>query len=301
MDNQNLLKSCTLCPRACGVNRLKGERGFCGASDQIKAARAALHFWEEPCLSGELGSGTVFFSHCTLQCIFCQNYQISSCQKGRKISSQRLCEIFLSLEQQGAHNINLVTPTHYIPQILEAVFRAKEQGLTLPIVYNSSGYERKETIALLKGAVDIFLPDFKYMDDEMALKYSHAPDYARYAKESIRQMVEQAGKPEFDENGMMKKGVIIRHLMLPGQLSDTKKIIRWVYETFGDRVYLSLMNQYTPTEQVKGIPELNRTITRKEYDKAIDFALRLGITQGFIQEGGTASESFIPNFDGEGI
>ena len=301
MEYQDLLSHCTLCPRKCGVNRLMGETGFCGAADRVKAARASLHYWEEPCLSGESGSGTVFFSHCTLSCVFCQNYQISSCGQGKDITPERLGKIFLSLQQQGAQNINLVTPTHYVPQRLQAIAEAKKRGLVLPIVYNSSGYERKETIALLEGAVDIFLPDFKYMDDNLARRYSHAPDYSRFAKESIAQMVEQVGKPVFAEDGRMKKGVIIRHLMLPGLLADTKKIIRWIYETLGNRVYLSLMNQYTPMEQVKGLPELMRKLTQKEYEEAIDFALDLGLTQGFIQEGETASESFIPDFNGEGI
>lgn len=301
MFEQDLYRSCTLCPRMCGVNRLKGEIGFCGASNQIKAARAALHFWEEPCLSGESGSGTVFFSHCTLSCIFCQNYQISTDRKGKGITSQQLCESFLSLQRQGANNINLVTPSHFLPGILEAISQAKKSGLTIPIVYNSGGYERKETIALLKGYIDVFLPDFKYMDNHLAQMYSHAPDYSRFAKESIAKMVELVGSPVFDQKGMLQKGVIIRHLMLPGQLEDTKKIIRWIYETFGDEVYLSLMNQYTPMKQVAGIPQLNRKLTREEYDQAIDFALKLGITQGFIQEDETASQSFIPDFNGEGL
>lgn len=301
MDLQAQLKHCTLCPRKCGIDRLQGQVGFCKATDRVKVARAALHAWEEPCLSGERGSGTVFFSYCTLQCVFCQNYEISTCHQGKEISTKRLCELFLRLQAEGAHNINLVTPTHYLPQIAEALVSAKAEGLTLPIVYNSGGYERAETIRLLDGLIDIYLPDFKYMSDTLAREYSHAPDYARYAKESITEMVRQVGKPIFDEDGMMKKGVIIRHMMLPEQLADSKEIIRWVYETFGDQVWLSLMNQYTPLKQVAHLPALNHKLNPADYDEAIQFAIDLGLTQGFIQEEETASESFIPDFSGEGI
>lgn len=295
------LSHCTLCPRKCGVNRLNGETGFCGALDTVRVARAALHFWEEPCLSGEAGSGTVFFSFCTLKCVFCQNYEISTCRRGVDISLERLSEIFLELQAQGALNINLVTPTHYIPQIVCAVRHARKNGLTLPIVYNSSGYETPESIRLLDGIVDIYLPDFKYADDDLAKKYSHAPNYAQYALDSITAMVEQVGTAQFDAHGIMKKGVLVRHLLLPEQIDDTKRVIQTVAERFGDRVYLSLMNQYTPLAHVKRFPELDRTLDPLDYKDAVSYALSKGIRQGFVQEDETAKESFIPHFDGEGV
>lgn len=295
------LSHCTLCPRKCGVNRLSGETGFCGASDTVRVARAALHFWEEPCLSGEAGSGTVFFSFCTLKCVFCQNYEISTCRRGVDISLERLSEIFLELQEQGALNINLVTPTHYIPQIVCAVRHARQHGLVLPIVYNSSGYETPESIRLLEGMVDIYLPDFKYVDDGLARNYSHAPNYAQYALDSITAMVEQVGAAQFDAHGIMKKGVLVRHLLLPEQIDDTKRVIQTVAERFGDRVYLSLMNQYTPLAHVKRYPELDRTLDPLDYRDAVSYALSKGIRQGFVQEDETAKESFIPHFDGEGV
>lgn len=295
------LSHCTLCPRKCGVNRLSGETGFCGASDTVRVARAALHFWEEPCLSGEAGSGTVFFSFCTLKCVFCQNYEISTCRRGVDISLERLSEIFLELQEQGALNINLVTPTHYIPQIVCAVRHARQHGLVLPIVYNSSGYETPESIRLLEGIVDIYLPDFKYVDDGLARNYSHAPNYAQYALDSITAMVEQVGAAQFDAHGIMKKGVLVRHLLLPEQIDDTKRVIQTIAQRFGDRVYLSLMNQYTPLAHVKRFPELDRTLDPLDYRDAVSYALSKGIRQGFVQEDETAKESFIPHFDGEGV
>lgn len=220
-----LLENCKLCPRSCGVNRLNGKRGFCGALDKVRVARAALHYWEEPCISGEVGSGTVFFSYCTLKCVFCQNYNISQCEWGKEITIERLAEIFIELQEKGALNINLVTPTHYVPQIIEALRIAKDKGLKLPIIYNSSGYEKVETIKLLKGYIDVYLPDMKYFDTKYSTKYSKASSYFEYAKEAIKEMVNQVGEVEFDKNGIIKKGVIIRHLMLPGLLFDSKKII----------------------------------------------------------------------------
>lgn len=295
------LSACRLCPRSCGVNRLKGERGFCDAGAELKVARAALHHWEEPCLSGTRGSGTVFFSHCTLKCVFCQNYDISTRQEGASISISRLSEIFLELQEQGAKNINLVTPTHYVPQIILAVQDARDKGLCLPIVYNSSGYELPETIALLRGTVDIYLPDLKYSDDNYAKRYSHAPNYLHFALQSISAMTEQAGEAEFDENGMMKRGVIIRHLMLPGLIEDSKSIISLVAEKFSSQSYLSLMNQYTPLPHVALYPELNQRLDPLDYDDAVSYAVSKGIFNGFIQEDETASESFIPSFHGEGV
>lgn len=296
-----LLRNCTLCPRKCGVNRLSGERGVCGAGESVKAARAALHFWEEPCISGERGSGTVFFSYCGLKCVYCQNACISRGQSGKEISIDRLTEIFLELQQKGAHNINLVTPTHYLPQIVTAVEQAKKQGLTLPIVYNTSGYETPEGIGRLRGIVDIYLTDFKYMDEELSLKYSGAPDYARWAKLALHEMISQVEEAVFDEGGMMQKGVIVRHLLLPGCLSDSKKVVSYLFQSYGNRIFYSLMNQYTPVEEVNIPPELRRRVTEAEYEELIDFAVDLGVENGFIQEGGTAEESFIPPFNNEGV
>ena len=296
-----LLTNCTLCPRNCGVDRTKGEYGVCGAGNMVKAARAALHFWEEPCISGERGSGTVFFSYCGLQCVYCQNCAISRGQSGKEISVDRLSEIFLELQKKGAHNINLVTPTHYIPQIVEAVQRAKQAGCMLPVVYNTSGYEKPESIALLRGIVDVYLTDFKYMDEALSENYSGAPDYAKWAKLALSEMVYQTGEAIFDEDGMMKKGIIVRHLLLPGHLSDAKNIVQYLYETYRNRIFYSLMNQYTPMEGSKAYLELSRTVTEQEYEELVDFAVSLGVENGFIQQDGTAEESFIPPFDNEGI
>lgn len=298
---ESLLSDCTLCPRHCRVNRLLGQAGYCGQTT-LKAARASLHMWEEPCISGTAGSGTVFFSGCNLRCVFCQNYHIALGEAGREISTKHLAEIFLSLQAQGANNINLVTPTHFVPQILLALQSAKEHGLTIPIVYNSSGYESTETLRLLEGYVDIYLPDFKYMDPALSLKYSHAQDYFTKAKESLAEMVRQAGSPVFDPaTGLMKRGVIVRHLLLPGHTKDSKKILRYLHTTYGNQIFISIMNQYTPLPQVKELPELNRRVSPAEYERVLDFALRIGIENGFFQEGETASDSFIPEFDERGL
>lgn len=296
-----LLESCKLCPRNCGANRLGEKRGFCGAGEKIRVARAALHYWEEPCISGDIGSGTVFFSYCTLKCVFCQNYNISQCSWGKEITIERLAEIFIELQDKGALNINLVTPTHYVPQIIEAIKIAKENGLRLPIVYNSSGYEKVETIKLLRGYIDVYLPDMKYFDTKYSSKYSKAKDYFSYAKDAINEMVNQVEEVKFDENGIIQKGVIIRHLMLPGLLFDSKKIIDYIYNTYGNKVYISIMNQYTPLDHVKDYPELNRPLNKKHYESLIDYALNLGVQNGFIQEEGTDKESFIPLFNFEGV
>lgn len=296
-----LLESCNMCPRNCGVNRLKDKVGYCGAGKNIRVARAALHYWEEPCISGSIGSGTVFFSFCTLKCAFCQNYNISQCSFGKEITIDRLSEIFLELQGKGALNINLVTPTHYVPQIIEALKIAKEKGLKLPIIYNSSGYEKVETIKLLKGYIDVYLPDIKYFDTKYSMKYSKAKDYFLYAKEAIDEMVNQVGEVKFDKNGIIKKGVIIRHLMLPGLLFDSKKIIDYIHSTYGNKVYISIMNQYTPLEHVKVYPELNKSLNQKHYEALIDYAVSIGVENGFIQEEGTDKESFIPLFNFEGV
>lgn len=295
------LETCKLCPRECGADRLHGQVGFCRATDGIRIARAALHYWEEPCISGEKGSGTVFFSHCTLKCVFCQNHEISTSGRGKVVSIERLATIFLELQEKGANNINLVTPTHYVPQIIMAIEMARKKGLILPIVYNSSGYEKVETLKALEGYVDIYLPDFKYFKEKYAKKYSFAPEYTEFAKQALDEMVRQVGEPKFDENGMMLKGVIVRHLMLPGLLFDSKKIVEYLYNTYGNRIYISLMNQYTPLEQVKAYPELNRVLSSSHYDYLVDYALDLGVENGYIQEGETNKESFIPPFNEEGV
>lgn len=297
-----LLRQCKLCPRECGVNRLAGEKGRCGAvGETVKVARAALHYWEEPCISGSRGSGTVFFSYCPLQCVYCQNREISRGDAGKEISVSRLAEIFLELQAKQAHNINLVTPTHYVPQIVLALREAKEKGLSIPVVFNCGGYEKPETLKLLEGLVDIWLPDFKYVSSEHAAKYSHAPDYLDWAKPALSEMVRQAGEPVFDIHGMMTRGVIVRHLVLPGMAKESKKILRYLHRTYGDRIYISIMSQFTPLENVADYPEINRTVTESEYDNLLDFAVNIGIENAFIQEGTAADESFIPPFDCEGV
>lgn len=301
-DIEILMSDCTLCPRQCHANRLAGEVGFCGQTASITAARAALHFWEEPCISGTEGSGTVFFSGCNLRCIFCQNHDIALGKKGKEISLERLADIFLELQAQGANNINLVTPTHFIPQIRYALLLAKEKGLTLPIVYNTGSYEMPEALKLLDGLIDIYLPDLKYDSAALSEEYSNAPDYFTYAIENISEMFRQVGTPVFEEQtGLMKRGIIVRHLLLPGQTKDSKKILRYLHETYGNDIYVSIMNQYTPLPQVAEIPALNRKVTSAEYARVLTFAEMIGIEQGFQQEGEAADESFIPPFNFQGI
>lgn len=295
-------EGCRLCPRECGARRELGQRGICGAAGGgILVARAALHPWEEPCISGERGSGTVFFSGCPLRCVYCQNYEIAHEERGKRLSETELSDVFLSLQEKGAENINLVTPTHYTGEIISAVEKARRKGLVLPVVYNCSGYEKVETLQRLGGIVDIYLTDFKYMERELARACSHAPDYPETAQAALAEMVRQQKQPVFDGAGRMKRGVIVRHLLLPGHVKNAEKVVRYVYETYGNCVYLSLMNQYTPIRHIEVLPELNRKVTRREYRKLIDYAMELGVECGFIQEGETAQESFIPAFDGEGL
>lgn len=298
------MEKCTLCPRNCFVNRKLGEKGICGQSSTLKVARAALHFWEEPCISGEKGSGAVFFSGCALHCVFCQNQEIANGSVGKEISKERLSEIFLELQEKGANNINLVTPGHFAPQIVPAIERARNQGLNLPIVYNTSSYENVDSIRKLEGIVDIYLPDFKYMSSSLSEKYSHAPDYSEVAKKVVAEMVRQTGAASFYEKEgqeLMQRGVIVRHLILPGCMEDSKNIIRYLHDAYGDTIYLSIMNQFTPLKNVEKYPELNRKLTEDEYDEVVDFAIDLGVENGFIQEGETAEESFIPDFNCEGV
>ena len=294
-------ENCELCPRRCRVSRTEGQKGFCGASGTVRVARAALHFWEEPCISGEEGSGTVFFSGCTMRCLFCQNREISRGEAGKDISVSRLSEIFLELQAKGANNINLVTPMHFAPAITKALDLARQNGLPLPIVWNTGGWELPESVAAVQDYADIWLTDFKYFDDKLAEDFSHATQYFEIASAALKQMVEQTGPIVFDERGMMKRGVIVRHLMLPGHLDDTKNVLRYLYETYGDKIWVSIMNQYTPLCSDERFPELSRTVSDEEYDEAIDFACELGMEQAFVQEGGTVGESFIPPFDLEGV
>lgn len=295
------LEDCTLCPRMCHVNRRAGQRGFCKMPDTVMAARAALHMWEEPCLSGKRGSGAVFFSGCTLRCIFCQNHEIADGSCGREISRERLSEIFLEIQGKGAANINLVTAGHFLPQVIEALENARKHGLRLPVVYNSSGYERIESIRMLAPYVDIWLPDFKYMDSDLAKELSHAADYPQIAKAAVAEMVAQSGPTAFDEDGYMQSGVIVRHLLLPGHTRDSKAVLKYLHDTYGNKIFISIMNQYTPLPQVKDVPPLNRRVTKREYQRVLQYAWDIGIEQGFFQDGETAAESFIPLFDYEGL
>ena len=299
-------KSCKLCPRECKVNRSEGQTGICGVSDRLKVARAALHFWEEPCISGTKGSGTVFFSGCSMHCVFCQNREIAQGESGKEISRERLVEIFLELQEQGANNINLVTPGHYVPHIVWAVEQARNQGLFLPIVYNTSSYEKVDTLKYLEGIVDVYLPDFKYWDSQLAAKYSNAVDYPKVAKASIAEMVRQQPEVRFvydekQEVDLIQSGVVVRQLLLPGQLEDAKQIVKYLHDTYGEQIYLSLMSQYTPLTHVEQYPELNCKVERCAYDSYVDYAIDIGVENGYIQEEDVAEESFIPNFDGEGV
>ena len=374
MENgwRSFLEDCALCPRNCHVDRLKGKTGYCGQGASVTAARAALHFWEEPCISGRAGSGAVFFSGCSVRCIFCQNREIAAGRAGRTVTQERLAEIFLELQEKGANNINLVTPTHFVPQITDALERAKDRGLAAPVVYNTSSYEKVSTLRMLDGLVDIYLPDLKYVSSRLSAALSDAPDYFDIAKDAIEEMVRQAGEPVFisrkgelldaaqmndacmreeDADFLMRKGVIVRHLALPGQAEDSRRVLRYLHETYGNRIYISLMNQYTPMPDMplrsagapdrkeqgalsqrdadapgreeqgtlkrrgaevsdrkgadapdRALPEaLSRRLSEEEYEALTDYAVELGIENGFLQEGDTAQESFIPAFDGEGL
>lgn len=298
--NKKILTECTLCPRECGADRYKST-GYCSAPAEVTAGRASLHMWEEPCISGESGSGTVFFSGCPLKCIYCQNYAISDCSSGIRISDERLAEIFIELQDNGANNINLVTPTHYTLSVINAVKSAREKGLKIPVVYNCSGYEKAETVEMLKDTVDIYLVDFKYIRRETAQRYSSAPDYPETVKKALECMFRQTGKPVFNENGIMTKGIIARHLILPEHEEEAKEIIGYLFDTYGNDIFISIMNQYTPVRHFDDYPELNRRVSAEEYDHVIDFAVDIGVENAFVQDGEAASESFIPCFDGRGI
>ncbi len=326
--------TCDLCPRKCRADRTLGQSGFCGESSQIRAARAALHFWEEPCISGTTGSGAVFFTGCTLHCVFCQNRNIARGEVGKVISENRLSEIFLELQEQGANNINLVTAGHFLPGVTRALEKAKTEGLKIPIVYNTSSYESAESIKRLDGLVDIYLPDLKYVSPKLSKKYSNAENYFETASACIEEMVRQTGEPVFYRGGeefgaeqyndiaaeetenafydelrgeeksseiLMKRGTIVRHLLLPGQVEDSKRVIKYLLETYGEMIYISIMNQYTPMPGIEEYPELARKVTDAEYDEVVDYAIELGIENAFIQTGDVAEESFIPEFDYYGL
>lgn len=342
---QSLLADCTLCPRNCHADRLAGQTGYCGQTVRLKAARAALHYWEEPCISGSAGSGAVFFTGCTMRCVFCQNHEIAAGRAGKEISEEHLAEIFLALQEKGANNINLVTATHFVPLLVPALERARRDGLHIPVVYNTSSYEKVSTLRLLDGLVDIYLPDFKYVSKELAAWLSGAPDYFETAAAAVEEMLRQVGEPLFEapdgrllnaeqmndacmEDGgeaadsvfLMKKGVIVRHLALPGQEEDSRRVLSYLLKTFGNRIYISLMNQYTPMPGfVRRLREagitaaggsdgrertllgLTEKLSDEAYERLIGFAIDEGIENGFIQDGETAQESFIPAFDGEGL
>ncbi len=285
---------CKLCPRECGVNREAGELGFCRCGNTVRIARAALHFWEEPCISGKNGSGAVFFSGCNLKCIFCQNREISNECVGREASEDELADIFLRLQGEGAHNINLVTPTPWADKIKTALSLAWDKGMYIPAVYNCGGYESYDVIRSLRGYAKIYLPDFKYLDPKLSAELSGAADYPETAKKALYEMVEQRGEARFDDEGMMSSGVIVRHLVLPGQLENSFAVLKYLNEEYGDDIYISIMNQYTPMSGMSG--ELSRPLSREEYDSVISHARSIGIKNAFIQEGGTVSGSFIPKW-----
>ncbi|MBR5514606.1 MAG: radical SAM protein [Clostridia bacterium] len=295
----NGYQNCKLCPRECGVNRVD-TKGYCGMSDSLFLARAALHFWEEPCISGNNGSGTVFFSGCNMKCVYCQNHSIAIGETGKAVSFERLCEIYFELKEKGANNINLVTPSHYLPHVIKSIERAKLMGFDLPFVYNTSAYEKTESIKALDGLIDIYLPDYKYFLSKDSKKYSNAPDYPSVALKAIDEMHRQVSPNAFND-GIMQRGIIIRHLLLPGKVIESKLALKCLYERYGDSVYLSIMNQYTPLSHVECLPELNRRVSNREYNSLCDYAAGLGIKNAYIQNGETAMESFIPSFDFEGI
>lgn len=304
-DRCRIAMGCRLCPRNCGVTREQGDFGYCREGRILRVARAALHPFEEPCICAAPGSGAVFFSGCPLQCVFCQNHTISGTETasfGKEISTDRLTRIFLELQKKGACNINLVTPTHFVSQIIPALQNAKRNGLTIPVVYNTGGYEKSETLRSLEGLVDIYLPDFKYASSRLSARYSNAPDYFFHASAAIAEMYRQTGDPVFDrDSGLLQRGVMVRHMMLPGHLADSQRVLRYLFDTFGNQILYSIMNQYTPVRHFSELPRLNRRVSHKEYNALMQFCLALGIENGFFQEGEAAAESFIPVFDGEGV
>lgn len=288
------LENCRICPRNCGVDRIGGDTGVCGAGSMAVISRAQPHFWEEPCISGSKGSGTVFFSGCSLKCVYCQNYEISSRLTGKQVSSWELRDVFKRLEDMGVHNINLVNPTHFAAVISDAL----ETPLSIPVVYNSGGYENIDTIRALSGKIAIYMPDFKYSDNELAMRYSGASDYFERAAEAILEMYRQTGDYQIDNEGIMKKGVLIRHLVLPGALANSKGVIKWVNEAFGGgRILFSLMSQYTPHGTAYKYPELKRRLSREEYDEIEQYLFTTQLEDGYLQDPDSAGEEYIPDFD----
>ena len=313
--NRKFIEGCRICPRACKVRRMEGKRGYCGATGDIMISRAAPHYWEEPCISGMNGSGAVFFSGCNLHCVYCQNKAISDGGAGKKVSIERLSEIFLELQSKNVYNINLVTPTHYAPEIREAVLMAKANGLKLPVIYNCGGYESVETLKILEDTVDIWMPDFKYISSETAKRYSDCPEYFEVAIKAIDEMSGQirrkggikfiaCGENDESREMIMVQGIIVRHLLLPERIGESKRILRFLHERYGNDIYISIMSQYTPMKQIlenDRFPELKNKVSREEYNRLVKFALKIGIENAYIQEEDVASESFIPSFDGEGV
>ena len=291
------LKSCNICPHKCGVNRSNGIKGRCKCDNKIKIALASVHNYEEPCISGKNGSGTVFFSNCNLNCIYCQNYEISQLGKGKEITIEHLAQIFIKQQEKNVNNINLVTPTMYVPQIIEAIKIARKKGLEIPIVYNTNGYESVETLKLLEGYVDIYLPDLKYYYDDLAKKYSKVDNYFEIATKAIQEMYRQVGTPVLDENGVMKKGLMIRHLILPNEVQNSKKVLKWIKENIDSNVYVSIMAQYFPTYKAKEIPEIARKITKEEYEKVENYLYELDLENGYIQELGEHEEEYVPTWE----
>ncbi len=291
------LKSCNICPHKCGVNRLNGIKGRCKCDNKIKIALASVHNYEEPCISGKNGSGTVFFSNCNLNCVYCQNYEISQLGKGKEITIEHLAQIFIKQQEKNVNNINLVTPTMYVPQIIEAIKIARKKGLNIPIIYNSNGYENVETIKKLNGYIDIYLPDLKYYSNEIAKKYSKIDNYFETAISAIKEMQKQVGNPIFNEEGIIQKGVIIRHLILPHHLLNTKNILKYVKENFDENTYISIMAQYFPTYKAKEDKLINRKLTKKEYKEIENYLYLLNLKNGYIQELGEHEEEYVPNFD----
>ena len=292
------LKDCTLCPHKCHANIICKEVGRCKAKDKIKVAFVSLHKYEEPCISGENGSGTIFFTNCNLNCMYCQNYEISQNGKGKEITIAELSDIMIKLQKRGANNINLVTPTMYVHHIIKAIKKAKNAGLIIPIIYNSNGYETIETIKLLDGYIDIFLPDFKYYYNGLAKKYSKIDNYFDVTSKAIKQMYKQVGAPEFDERGIIKKGIIIRHLVLPNNIQNSKQILKWIKENMDKNVYVSIMAQYFPTYKAKEDKLINRKLNKQEYKEIEEYVYKIGIENGYMQDLGEHEEEYVPNFDG---
>lgn len=297
----NYFNDCRLCPRNCSIDRTIGGLGYCKSSSEIRAALASVHKWEEPPISGANGSGTIFFSGCNLRCVFCQNYDISSQNKGKTISVERLSNIMLELQERGVHNINLVTAVHFVPSILKAIEESRENGLKIPIIYNSSGYEKVDTIKMLEGYVDIYLPDIKYFEPELSRKYSNASDYFKYTSKAVLEMYKQAGQNKFDSNGVLEKGLIIRHMVLPSCKDDSFKILDWIKENIGTETYISLLNQYTPMYHANQYKEINRKLMSLEYTRVIDHFFEIGFKNGYMQQKASATSEFTPAFDLSGL